>query len=60
MTLFTLADALFPDPLEGNWAWTLKNWKCQAPGTRRKPGQPRWKMDREEETFAAQIPRRDG
>ena len=45
MTLFTLADALFPDPVRESWAWIWKNGRRRVPATRRKLAQHSEEMD---------------
>ena len=43
MTLFTLADALFPDPLVGMLGMEVEDLETPGAGTRRKPAPRRWK-----------------
>ncbi len=55
MTLFTLADALFPDPSEGKLGMDLEEWETAGAGYSEETRTTSEEMDREEETFAGRL-----
>ena len=55
MTLFTLADALFPDPHQGKLGMDLDEAERLGTGFSKETSMVLEEMDREEETFAARL-----